>query len=209
MSTIRFFFAIILVSIVLMIIPATAANLNFSSPGTANASSDAHYFITIDPIGNHTVGDVFFINGTTNLLVSENNTLYLSITPRNFNPRGLAYYKNLELIPGQNGVYRWSENVTDLDWNARDDYFIQVSSINPLVSGVQDFKIREGNISFIPSPSLTQPSSQITTIGQPSFSHATIPSGQVAPSSMILSIFAIMVGIVFTTHFAGKRGGES
>jgi len=71
MSKIRFYFAIIVVSIVLMLIPVTAANQNFSSTGTANASSDTYYFITIDPIGNHTVDDVFFINGTTNLPVTE------------------------------------------------------------------------------------------------------------------------------------------
>ena len=44
---------------------------NFSSPGTANVSSDTYYFITIDPIGNHSVSDVFFINGTTNLPVGD------------------------------------------------------------------------------------------------------------------------------------------
>ena len=71
MSKIRFYYAIIVVSIVLLLIPVTAANQNFSSTGTANASSNTYYFITIDPIGNHSVSDVFFINGTTNLPVGD------------------------------------------------------------------------------------------------------------------------------------------
>lgn len=38
-------------------------------------------FITMDPIENHSIGDVFFINGTTNLPVSDNLTITIVYLP--------------------------------------------------------------------------------------------------------------------------------
>ena len=86
-------FAIIVVSIVLMIIPVTAVNQEIFPPGTANASSNTYYFITIDPIGNHSVSDVFFINGTTNLPVGD--TLLVE---------GSSY----DVVPGR----RWGSDIS-------------------------------------------------------------------------------------------------
>jgi hypothetical protein len=38
-------------------------------------------FITIDPSGNHSIGDVFFINGTTNLPAND-TIINMSVTGR-------------------------------------------------------------------------------------------------------------------------------
>ena len=54
----RAFLAILIVTI--FFVPLTSAD-------NANEIPNTTPFIIIDPIGNHTVGDVFFINGTTNL----------------------------------------------------------------------------------------------------------------------------------------------
>ena len=62
-----------------------------SIPIAAAAASQAPPFITIDPIGNHTIGDVFFINGTTNLAVF-NESIDLQIETGNMNPGGYGYY---------------------------------------------------------------------------------------------------------------------
>jgi len=116
MSKIRFSFVIILVSIVLMIIPVTAANQNFTSAGTVNASSDTHYFITIDPIGNHNVTDVFFINGTTNLPVGETLSLTSGGT---WTPGGMtgSYFEDVVLVrSGEAGVNLWSCNLSTALW---------------------------------------------------------------------------------------------
>ncbi len=69
--------------------------------------------IAIDPIGNHTVGDVFFINGTTNLLVT-NGPLVLRIGDAHANPGGVGpYYPSTICIQaGENGVNTWSVNAT-------------------------------------------------------------------------------------------------
>jgi hypothetical protein len=148
---------------------------------------------------------VFFIKGTTNLPVYENKAFFLSITSHNSNPRGLVYYKNLEIIPGPNGINRWSENVTDLDWNARDEYRIEaLISTGPMVSDSQYFRVHEGDVSIAPAPSLTQPPSQVTSTIQQPLSHATTPSGQVAPSSSMISVYAIFAGLVFYNVFCGK-----
>jgi len=117
MSKIRFSFAIILVSIVLMIIPVTTANQNFTPAGTVNASSDTHYFITIDPIGNHSVTDVFFVNGTTNLPVGD--TLLVQGYLNRFQPGpsfGSSIYTYISVEPGYSGVNVWSCNLSPVRW---------------------------------------------------------------------------------------------
>jgi hypothetical protein len=85
-------------------------------------------YILIDPIGNHTVGDVFFINGTTNLPVTENLTIHIydfnfyccvmlsrmktsscpSISSNNF-----AQIFNISISSDGSGTNQWSVDVTD------------------------------------------------------------------------------------------------
>jgi hypothetical protein len=92
-------------------------------------------FITIDSIGNHTIGDVFFINGTTNLPGSENLTISLSYT---FNMQHRLYplssntsaeIPNVSISLSRSGTNRWSVNATDIVHELDNgEYFVYVHS---------------------------------------------------------------------------------
>jgi hypothetical protein len=76
-------------------------------------------FITIDPIGNQTIGDVFFINGTTILPASQILTVFIG--PANINPGTKnfcgdcpTFTINSLITPNSSGINRWSVNVTNL-----------------------------------------------------------------------------------------------
>jgi hypothetical protein len=103
------------------------------------------YYITIDPIGNHTIGDVFFINGTTNLPTSE----LLIMNIYNFNVfccsqksghlkndacselsfDNVAEVSGFSIYPDLSGSNRFSINVTDrvMDF-VGGDYVVYVCS---------------------------------------------------------------------------------
>ncbi|HUH79178.1 MAG TPA: hypothetical protein VLY83_04705 [Methanoregula sp.] len=83
----------------------------------------------MDPIENHSIGDVFFINGTTNLPVSDNLTITIVYLPyiRQTHPKSDLGPPNNEYveIPNipisyiQEGPNLWSANVTDFVKNFR------------------------------------------------------------------------------------------
>lgn len=85
------------------------------------ASTNSTSFITINSIGNYTIGNVLYINGTTNLPV--NTTLSVSIYPDYYNPgyRGppLPMYllTNISIVSTPSGINLWSVNATGIDFN--------------------------------------------------------------------------------------------
>ena len=118
-----FLFMVCMVITPLVNAESISSHLNFSSPGTANASSDTHYFITIDPIGNHSVSDVFFVNGTTNLPVGD--TLLVQGFIDQFRPGpnwGGSMYEYTSVEPGYGGVNVWSCNLTPVLWKTFNGY---------------------------------------------------------------------------------------
>jgi ABC-type antimicrobial peptide transport system permease subunit len=95
-----------------------------ASADDANVTPSTTPFITIDPIGNHTAGDVFFINGTTRDSTTENVSVHLDTFCNMFRPHlkseiSPEYYtiSNIPIEPGENGVNRWSANITDFIFN--------------------------------------------------------------------------------------------
>ena len=110
-------FLTVLLAITLIVPMAKAENGNVTPVTTP--------FITIDPIGNHSIGDVFFINGTTNLSVTENLTMYI-VSSRYFeaphqktdtapNPNDAESITNIlisQTLPETNRNH-WSVNVTE------------------------------------------------------------------------------------------------
>ena len=90
-----------------------------SSPALATTPLPAtEPYITIDPIGNHTAGDVFFVNGTTNLGRWE-NTLGLDIEWWAFNPAGRwspLYVGNVSIRPVGDGTGTWSAEIQPSRW---------------------------------------------------------------------------------------------
>ena len=115
----------------------------------ATATPVKNQFITIDPIGNHVIGEIFFINGTTNLPVTEklNGYIWTSI----FIPAGKSgqFYPNailpdISIVPMFSGTNRWSVNVTDFAINDLQSgwspYFVTVQSKgDPSISADQKF----------------------------------------------------------------------
>ncbi|MFA6361963.1 hypothetical protein [Methanoregula sp.] len=101
-------FAIVLAA--LMIVPLASAD-------DGNVTAVTTPYITIVPIGDHPLDEVFFISGTTNLPASG-IPLLLQIYSTNFNPGGggSAYQSNVTIEPGENGVNTWSCNVTTSLW---------------------------------------------------------------------------------------------
>ena len=92
------------------------ATKSFEANMTADSSvSPTVYFINIDPIGNHTVNDVFFINGTTNL--PEGVTLNVE-TVVFHRPRGIYsdFAANTSIRQGNSGVNFWSCNISPVLW---------------------------------------------------------------------------------------------
>ncbi|MFZ0006135.1 hypothetical protein [Methanoregula sp.] len=84
---------------------------------TTTAISSAPY-ITIDPIGNYTIGNVLNINGTTNLPV--NTSLFATIFPDSYSPgyRGpeqpAFFLTNISIVSTPSGINLWSVNATDI-----------------------------------------------------------------------------------------------
>ena len=71
-------------------------------------------FITIDPIGNQTIGDVFFINGTTILPASQILTVFINPGTKNFCGDCPTFTINSLITPNSSGINHWSVNVTNL-----------------------------------------------------------------------------------------------
>ncbi|MGA2121822.1 MAG: hypothetical protein ABSG49_07240 [Methanoregula sp.] len=125
-----------------------------ASADDANVTPNTAPFITIDPIGNHTIGDVFFINGTTNLPVSENLAVFVQpfhsiMMQKGRREPGIVIYK-VPIVSGRNTTNYWSVNVTDGYWKP-DEYVAEITAINivPEVSAFQHFTMVPDTTPFI------------------------------------------------------------
>jgi hypothetical protein len=107
-------FALVLTIFILLNNPVIAAG-NISS---VNSSSVNRTFITIDPIGNHSVGETFAVEGTTNLPLTGNVSVDIrsSTINRTSNSRSFDSYTLIPVMSGQNGTNRWSTSVSTANW---------------------------------------------------------------------------------------------
>ena len=137
-------FLIIGMSIPIVVAASIAGNNVTTSLNQTNASE--FYFITIDPIGDHAVGEVFFINGTTNLPIGESLSLEIMELYANNHTRPQfapeypirhEFFDEIANIPITSnasktlGTNEWSENVTDIFAKAENDnYSIEVFPSN-------------------------------------------------------------------------------
>jgi len=138
----------------------------------------AESYITIDPIGDHSFDEVFFISGTTTLPASG-SPLRLQIYSAWFNPggNGGGYQSSVTIEPGENGINTWSCNATTSLWQSwgigphftvtndatPGDYLVIISSQDPQTSANDTQLIsilspedtdssREANPNLTPSP---------------------------------------------------------
>jgi len=108
----------------------STANANTNptqSPSAGNITTGSNPpYLTINHIGNKTLFGPFIISGTTNLPVSENQSLILRLGPMFFQPGNepiwSGYDKYLEILPGSNGINQWSDNVTESEVDANNSY---------------------------------------------------------------------------------------
>jgi len=112
---------------------------NFRCTGPLNP------FITIDPIGNHTKGEIFYINGTTNIHIS-NVSWILQISKQGSYPDYASeeHYARLPVvvtnseIPGTN---RWSANATDAAKDLVSGDYMVLSAVNRVVATTTNFTL--------------------------------------------------------------------
>jgi hypothetical protein len=144
--------------------------LAFVAPVSAaeqgNATNVSPFFVTMDPVGEHVIGDTFFINGTTNV-PSGNNTISLEISPGTFNPSGFGYYfsSTVPIKPGEQGVNTWSCEVLVSGWqyfpNSTGFIDRNVTPGNYYVSAVYPDPPENAFVGetfvLLPTPNVTQP----------------------------------------------------
>ena len=136
----------------MVVLSVTLIFLPLVSASNASVTLVTTPFITIDPIGNHTVGDVFFINGTTNLPPSEKLDLLIQTTIFKPGPksdtgyRPGAFLSDIPIISKSSGINRWSVNITDIAINELPSgwspYVVTViSKENSSISAQQEFDL--------------------------------------------------------------------
>ena len=172
---------------------------------TAGAAPSQAPFITIDPIGNHTVGDIFFINGTTNLGHWE-NTLDLDIEWWAFNPAGRwssMYITNASIRPVGNGTGHWSAEVLPAQWEMYTDvehrttvfrdadpgeYVAYAESTSPLGPAV----ISQQTFFLVPGENNVTPEMPDTT-AVPGTNDTETPSSPIPAASPFAGIAAVVI----------------
>jgi hypothetical protein len=127
----------------------------------------------INPIGDHTVGDKFTINGSTNLAVGNN--LNFEITSSSFSPTQKVQSAEfsgssgtVKVEPGTNGFNRWSFDV-DASTFKPDEYIVTVSGTTIDVTSSTTFNIVKKLPTTVktPSPETTVPTIIPITTNQP------------------------------------------
>ena len=91
-------------------------NNNLTNPTLTTAAIPSAPYITIDPIGNHTAGDVFFINGTTNLPIGVNIAVVVAGISQEESGEGSDLNITVLVTPGKQGINFWSCKITPDLW---------------------------------------------------------------------------------------------
>ena len=223
---------VILISLAFTVSMASAGNLtddaSLTNPSPNSTVLPGEPYITIDPIGNHTIGDVFFINGTTNLPVSEDLSVIIRSTRHISRPHMKTEITHgfdsgyVPIIKGINGTNLWSVNATDGTWG-EDAYFASVESSKEVpcynhVQGCMEPEVRKTQVfymfypeSMIFATNTTPPpvnhltsvpsslvQSPISTVPQPS------PTNRATPFPVILLII-VLAGIVTLRSFKREK----
>jgi hypothetical protein len=219
-SKVKFGVLVLVMVILIWCIPVAGAE-NTTGEGNltnqtliATASSETP-FITIDPIGNHTIGDVFFVEGTTTLSVSDNRNLSLGIAPDYPTPAGPRYSFRASpaIVLGSNGINQWSVNVTDFARSNPGVWLVVIgvydNNVPSIDSQEQSFTILSPattTLSSSPPLQFTQQETQISSsisLATTNTSLTPVPTTQYSPLSVLLSISSL-AGIV--AIYKKKRG---
>ena len=223
MTMMKFLIWILLLTIVVSI-PIAAAAETGGDNDINQTSASQPYYITIDPIGNHTVNEVIFINGTTNLPISEN--LSISVNDNSFNPAGLYgsfFDTTIPIQLGENGVNYWSCNITptlslwktyggrgpptnDIKYFILGDFVATVESNNVIVNS-ELFTISSVESGGTSTPTRTQTPSPTPTTSLPLTQTAeiTLPPSTTPASPLSLIVPMIAITGVVVLHLTGRK----
>ena len=216
---IRFLASFALFLSAIIIVPLASAD-------AGNVTAVTTPFITIDPLGNQTIDEVFFINGTTNL-AALNDSLTLQIESANANPGGVGsgFKSNVPVRPGENGINAWSVNATTNLWGTftepgqqssisdgvtPGEYYVNIYSADPFAIATQSFFMLSSKNPVTQnqtSASTTIPgqSSHIGSV-EPSTGTTTSPIREDTPLPGMIPIIAIIVCMVLLVPInTGKR----
>jgi hypothetical protein len=208
----KLFAFLIVATIIVLIVPVVSAentSLRTSSTNltTTTIVSPAELFISVDPIGNHTIDEVFFINGTTNLPLSEKLTVEIIgydwlISPKTKSgglqvPSGrYANIPDISILSAISGTNRWSVNVTDdVKELANGDYYVGAYSKSGPLKTPQIFTL-------FPINNSTTVNVVQTTVQKPSPIQSSVsdqivsPTKQAASLPIALPIAALMAIVI-------------
>jgi len=73
-------------------------------PNSSIVNQNETYWIHIDPVGNRSAGETFFVNGTTNLMVGDE--VMVEVYPANFDAKNKLQCEGRELHGGATGTIR-------------------------------------------------------------------------------------------------------
>ena len=134
---------------------------------------------SINPIGDHAVGDTFTISGSTNLAAGDN--VLVEIRSASFAPTGKNAASGssgasgtVTVVAGSGSSNRWSFDVDTAGWKP-DEYLVTVSGVTIDVTGSASFSLRAA----VPTPvqtTATLPPSASPTITQETPLPATTPA---------------------------------
>ncbi|PKL70691.1 MAG: hypothetical protein CVV30_04900 [Methanomicrobiales archaeon HGW-Methanomicrobiales-1] len=177
-------------------------NLTVTSPeGTSTKSRPSFihvgepFFINIDPVNIHSIGDIFVITGTTNLPAGEDLDYYVFTSA--FNPGGPRFGNpsnasgTTRVVAGNSVNNSWSFTLNTKEFRP-DEYFVSLdsSTFNDItVNGI--FTLIKGKQTTANNPS----SALVTPTIQSSIAvNSTVaPTNQPAPLPAIISIAALVI----------------
>jgi trimeric autotransporter adhesin len=156
----------------------------------------------INPVGDHAVGDMFTINGSTNLAAGDN--LMVEITSSSFKPTTKSQSAEfsgasgmVKVVQGSGALNRWSFPV-DASTFKPDEYIVKVSGITIDVSGSTLFNIVAAQPTTLatPAPIITTPALPpvVTTTPVP----APVPTTRKSPLSVTGIIGAVGLAALAT-----------
>jgi hypothetical protein len=178
----------------------------FASTSFYISSPDA----SINPIGDHAVGDRFTIHGSTNLAAGDN--LMVEIRSSEFGPtqknKGSGFSGasgEVTVVPGTGGLNQWSFDVDTTGWKP-DDYLVTVSGITVDVTGSATFRLVQSVRTPAQTP-LQPPASVQTTILPATSVPTTVPATVPAPTKSPVFPAGVIAGlaVLVIARNAGRR----
>jgi trimeric autotransporter adhesin len=183
--------------------PASASALvqAISSQNIDDTFATYSFFISnptalIDPIGDHAVGDIFAIGGSTNLAVGDN--LMVEIASSSFKPT-LKTHDNafsgasgmVKVVPGSGGYNRWSFDV-DTSAFIPDEYIVTVKGIDAPATASATFNVLPYRITTPDTTQVPTVTTIITTVVT-TVPMTAIPRTQKSPIPIVTGIAALGV----------------